>query len=565
MKIFKSLRYFITLIIGVMLMVICMVVIGYNYSIFSMMQERIDNSIATSLQLLLKDIENSLSGADSFLLSQSVMNEELRILKNSNKELERYLAEVNIINNFQSSINNYKILDGISMFHLEQDIYISSRQSFVPPETQTMMQKHSEEIVNMFQEQGQGKWYFAEIQGNTYFLRTLENQQIYVNGWVSTSNLLKGLGRSYQGEGELLLLYDAKQSIVDGIRPGQSECIPKDELKELEIEPDQMIQVYSERGYSLAVRKQQRGLMNSIRQMGFSALLGFISVLCLIIVIFLLLNRYFMIPMHRLTFAMQQLSQGDFDIRLQDSSTFEEFEMVNKAFDAMTSEIKSLKINVYEEQIRKQSTELQYLQAQVNPHFLTNCLNLIQNLSIMGRNDCIQETAGLLSNYIRYTLKNKTYVSIEQEVIHIKDYIALQKMRYAEQLSLRLQVREELLQEMVPCMMIQTFVDNAVKHQMSPEEQLVIEVKICSVILGDQNPYLFVTISDNGEGFTPDIMETLQKGQSVVKKDGEHIGIHNVVQRLSIMYRETANIQFSNNKDEGAKIEIYIPRGGDFR
>ena len=72
-----------------------------------------------------------------------------------------------------------------------------------------------------------------------------------------------------------------------------------------------------------------------------------------------------------------------------------------------------------------------------------------------------------------------------------------------------------------------------------------------------------MTISDNGEGFTPEIIETLQNGQIVVKKDGEHIGIHNVVQRLSIMYREEASIQFSNKKEGGAKIEIYIRRGGD--
>ncbi len=165
----------------------------------------------------------------------------------------------------------------------------------------------------------------------------------------------------------------------------------------------------------------------------------------------------------------------------------------------MTKEIKQLKIDVYEEMLNKQNAELQYLQVQIDPHFLTNCMNLIRNLSMCGENDKVEEAAVYLSKYMRYSLTNSTVIPLERELEHVDSYWRLQKLRYEDQIDIEIIMEPSLGKMRIPTMLVQTFVDNAVKHQFSPDIQL--KIKIVITLQGDSfnGWYLNLYIQDNGE------------------------------------------------------------------
>lgn len=156
---------------------------------------------------------------------------------------------------------------------------------------------------------------------------------------------------------------------------------------------------------------------------GLQSLRVLIWILMVLLAVFLvgftmIMRRWVLRPLNRLIKAMQELSEGQFNIRLRENEwdECEEFTMVNRAFDDMIGQIESLKIDVYEENIRRQRAELQYMKLQANPHFYINCLNVIHNLSMMGKNDLLQQMTTYLGNHLRYTMEGSALDTLEKEM-----------------------------------------------------------------------------------------------------------------------------------------------------
>lgn len=272
-----------------------------------------------------------------------------------------------------------------------------------------------------------------------------------------------------------------------------------------------------------------------------------------ILVIFQKVTQYFVRPMDSLREAMIKMQGGDFDVRMDNSPSFYEFALLNDNFDRMAEKIKELKISVYEQKLEKQSVELRYLQHQINPHFITNCLNTIRNLIIMGDTDRAEKFTALLGRNIRYDLTTRMRIMLDEEINHVKSYVALQQIRYEKQLKVRFQVDDSLKSCEVPSMIIQTFVENSVKHQICSDTVLDI-----FVFVRRENEKIYIVVEDDGDGFSDDILFRIQNREHIIKNGMEHIGIENVVRRLEIMYKGRADITFSNT-ERGAKVAIELP------
>ena len=278
----------------------------------------------------------------------------------------------------------------------------------------------------------------------------------------------------------------------------------------------------------------------------------------LITLLSLVLVKYFIRPMDDLRNAMIKMQEGDLEVRLNQQNLFYEFRLLNHNFDRMAEKIKELKIEMYENQLEKKNVEMQYLKHQIKPHFLTNCLNTIKNLLFLEEYEKAEQFTLLLGKNIRYDLSEKTEVTLEEEINHIKNYVALSEIRYGNQLMLHLDVQEKLFKCKIPAMLIQTFVENSVKHEMSPEEVLHIWVKV-----SEEDDRIHIAVEDSGQGFEEEILEKLRKGEPVVHNGMEHFGISNVKRRLNIIYGEAVEIHFSNEKnrlkENKAKVEIELP------
>lgn len=181
-------------------------------------------------------------------------------------------------------------------------------------------------------------------------------------------------------------------------------------------------------------------------------------------------------------------------------------------------------------------------------------MNLIRNLTMVGEIEKAQEATFLVSSHMRYALANSTMVALERELEQVNNYVELQKMRYGDCFLYCVEQEEGCGQIFVPTAVILDFVNNAIKHQLDPDRQLEI-----LVYLHKEQEKLHIMITDSGDGFEPEILEKLQKHEKLISPEGEHIGIYNVCQRLSILYSDCADIAFSNKPEGGARIDLYLP------
>lgn len=197
--------------------------------------------------------------------------------------------------------------------------------------------------------------------------------------------------------------------------------------------------------------------------------------------------------------------------------------------------------------------EIKSLQAQVNPHFFFNAINTI---SAMVRRDSEKARQLLLqlSTYFRSNLvgARETQITLAQERQHVKAYLSLEMTRFPDKYDVELNnsVSDDVL---LPPFTIQVLVENALKHAFGNRKSgNRVVVNVCS-----QNNRLIITVKDNGNGISPDLMKKLGH-QSVPSDHGSGTALHNLNQRLIGLYDEQSALQFESS-DKGTNVTISIP------
>ncbi len=186
-------------------------------------------------------------------------------------------------------------------------------------------------------------------------------------------------------------------------------------------------------------------------------------------------------------------------------------------------------------------TESKVLRAQMNPHFMFNALNSIRAL-ILEDPDKAQKAVTQLSNILRSSLladRRKT-VSLSEEMRTVDDYLALEKIRYEERLQIRKNIHPDSLTVQVPPMLLQTLVENAIKHGVSKPVKggfVSLETKVI-------NKMLIIFISNTG---------TLEK------TDSEGFGLENTAHRLELLFGPESKFKIYQSEKEVVTAEITIP------
>jgi two-component system, sensor histidine kinase YesM len=266
------------------------------------------------------------------------------------------------------------------------------------------------------------------------------------------------------------------------------------------------------------------------------------------------------LPLQRFISGMKKISLGMLDVRLQTSETTELVALAN-AFNTMAEQIKTLKIGMYEEQLRAQKIELKQLQAQINPHFYMNSLNIIYNFAVLKDYESVKKMALHLADYFRFLMKtNRDLITLEEEIQHIGNYIEIQKLRFPNKLECIVNLPPAGNSVMVPALSIQPFVENAIIHGFVNRRQ-TFRVKIYGELCGNgEKRAIKLTVEDNGVGFPPDILAKLNGSEPLPKSQSNRLGIHNVIQRLKLRYGSDSEVKFANTGENGgAAIHIVLP------
>lgn len=184
-------------------------------------------------------------------------------------------------------------------------------------------------------------------------------------------------------------------------------------------------------------------------------------------------------------------------------------------------------------ELEKLNTELQYLKAQINPHFLFNSINTIY-FQIDKQNTSARETLGKFSDMLRYQLYecNGHKIPVEKEISYLKNYVELQRLRKDENYKIEFSCSEELVNFTLPPLLLVPFVENAFKHVSNfTEKENVIKVDL----------------SKTGDFFQLSVFNTKDNSHRVSENGG--IGLKNVKRRLELSYRDQYSLDIQDNPE----------------
>ena len=212
---------------------------------------------------------------------------------------------------------------------------------------------------------------------------------------------------------------------------------------------------------------------------------------------------------------------------------------------------------------RLRETELRALQAQINPHFLFNTLNMIAQTSYIEGAEHTTELLETFSDYFRYNVENFEHsVTLAEELANVRGYVALQRERFGERIAYVIEADDAVMGIRVPCLIVQPLVENALSHGLRMKTEGG-EVRVAIRAAGEDG--FEIAVSDNGCGMTADALERLLRRATQPEEDDESghrsIGISNVVRRLKIAFGENVALRAESAPDEGMRIAIRVERG----
>lgn len=237
----------------------------------------------------------------------------------------------------------------------------------------------------------------------------------------------------------------------------------------------------------------------------------------------------------------------------------------NESFSNLIREIQRLRMDAYERKLEMQKTQMDYMQLQIKPHFFLNSLNLIHTMAAQGDNEGAALLSETTSKYLRYIFQSDApSLPLRMEINHVRDYLAIMSFRYPDRFSYEIVTEEQAENQMLPPLILQTFVENAIHHAMCPGRRLEITISaLCEMMpLSENGPeenLLTIFVTDNGCGFHQEQLELWKAGQQLEHSAGHHIGLSNAARRLQLAYGDRAKLLLYNSPMGGAVVELQIP------
>ena len=221
----------------------------------------------------------------------------------------------------------------------------------------------------------------------------------------------------------------------------------------------------------------------------------------------------------------------------------------------------SMKQN-YSIRLEEKQTRLRMLQAQVNPHFFYNTLNLISSIANIYNVGQIKIIAESMSDFLRYNLKAGPIVQLRDEFKQIQQYIAIHEIRFPGRFQFESDIPPEFMDIEIPPFLLQPIVENSIVHGLEEMEQNA-QISICAYCEGE---VLHLLVSDNGKGIPAEKLKELRRSLNIEthhdasKNNTNFIGIFNVHQRIRTHYGPTYGLWLDSIEGHGTIVDIKLPR-----
>lgn len=258
-------------------------------------------------------------------------------------------------------------------------------------------------------------------------------------------------------------------------------------------------------------------------------------------------------PTQDLLESMKLFGKGNLSHRVEVKTT-DEIGQIGSEYNRMAENIETLIEKVYKMEITQKQAEIDFLCMQINPHFLYNTLDTISWMAIMQGNLDISEMTISLADLLRAMIKKDRFVTVEEEMKTVKDYLLIQGQRFGDKISVLYDVDEQAYPCQVPNFILQPLIENAIIHGLEPKLE---KGMLCVRIKLEKDTVVF-SIADDGVGMSrEEIRELYEKCE--MDETNQNIGLKNVYRRLILCYGESSRLHIESEKHRGTKINFILP------
>jgi two-component system, sensor histidine kinase YesM len=263
-------------------------------------------------------------------------------------------------------------------------------------------------------------------------------------------------------------------------------------------------------------------------------------------------------PIIRLTKSMKALEFQNFDVGVSEIRS-DEIGTLERRFNSMLLRIKELIQVEYKSKIDKRTAQLKAMQAQINPHFLYNTLQVIGGIALSRQVPEIYEHIRAISDLFRYSIKMKSdIVSIADEIEHVSNYLHIQKLRFQDMLDIQLEIGEECQSFQIPKFSLQPIVENCFLHGLEGKMGKW-SIAIQAQLILDE---VEISIEDNGIGIDEDRLQHIRKYLNLETEDtrlGDSMGLGNVNSRIKLIFGDEYGLFITSDTGAGTTVKLIIP------
>lgn len=262
-------------------------------------------------------------------------------------------------------------------------------------------------------------------------------------------------------------------------------------------------------------------------------------------------------PIKRLENSVKNIENGELDESKITVSGSYEVQHLGKTIRSMVQEMKKLMADIVQEQEAKRKSELEALQAQINPHFLYNTLDaIVWMIENDNRKDAVTMVTALARLFRISLSKGRTIIPVTDELQHVRNYLTIEKMRFKNKFEFSIEAEPETLNCSTIKLIVQPLVENAIHHGLESTDDDG-RIRIHSYIIGTE---LYIDVEDNGIGMPPEQVDALLKAGTVtVHGKGSGIGLKNVQERIQLYFGCAYGLQILSEPDEGTTVRIHLP------
>lgn len=286
-----------------------------------------------------------------------------------------------------------------------------------------------------------------------------------------------------------------------------------------------------------------------------SAALMLGSMIAVIVLMSYLLSGYYVGSLKKLNAEMTGLESGNLNANLPITTEEDEIEEIYHNFNGMVQEVQRLMQEHYQLGKEVKMAEVRALQAQINPHFLYNTLDLINWISMDYGAEEIGTLTWNLARFYRLSLNHgKSLISIGEEVEHVEVYVNIENYHFDNAISLEVDVPEELKSYACLNIILQPFVENAIVHGIAEKP----DIESCEIRIRARREEQDIIFSVQDDGPGVDVEQMQKETQQDIRTAQHGYGVRNINFRLKLCFGEKYGVTYLES-EKGTHVEIKIP------